>query len=159
MGLSVIGILTGIMQWSVLKEQGYKTLGWIPATALSWGAGLPLGLALSEVLNTIINFRSIAGWLMLGAWIGIVFGVAQWFVLRQQVRQSHWLMVADVVGWTVALPLSVLATGLAEDPIFTIIYALVGTIVSTIITGLALMWLLRHPTQQPDQSTPSVPSV
>jgi hypothetical protein len=118
-GLSAIGILAGIMQWSVLKEQGYKTLWWIPATALSWGVGLPLGLALSETFNIIINFRSISGWLMLGAWTGIVFGIAQWLVLRQQVRQSHWLMVADVMGWTVALPLSVLAAGWAEDPIFT----------------------------------------
>jgi len=81
-------------------------------------------------------------WLKIGpsfyyAGIGILAGVLQWLILKKQFRQAEWWVVANIVGWAVGH----------------------GNIITILITGVVLVWILRRPIQQPDQSTSSVPSM
>jgi len=87
---------------------------------------------------------------MSGAVLGTVFGFAQWFVLRKQFKRAAvWLLataVAVSAGMMVA-PGVIRALRLFAEPGIVSgagIAAVFGTILG-IITGLPLIWLLRHP--------------
>jgi hypothetical protein len=146
---AIVGLLVGIMQWSVLRENKIGTWLWIAFTAISWGI-FPL---IFPMLDVII-IRGALGFSLIGLLVGTVAGLTQWIAMRRHFhRQAYWLILAGILGWAVALPLAFTGLGDLEDPIATIIINIVIGGITAVTTGVAFMWLLRHPIQQPDQST------
>ncbi len=121
LSIVVIGIGIGVMQWFVLQHRIRNAWQWILATVLGWSFGAVL---------IFLFFQDDMGFLA-GLIIGITLGVAQWFILRQQVHLSTWWIVINVVAWTTAMGLlpGVLLTG----------------VVAGCITGIAVELLLRNP--------------
>lgn len=105
-------------------------------------AGLSLGLALATgVLGLRTDPLPLA---MHGALTGAGVGALQWVFLRQQVTMAGWwvLVVAAcwALGWLVTRAVGVdLSKGW---PVF----GISGAAVFAALTGLGLLWLVRHPT-------------
>ena len=72
-------------------------LWWVVAGMVGWAAGWGVGWAVVEFLSTDI---AVAGYV--GVIAGVtVAGVLQWLVLRRQVAQAVWWIVASIVGGAV----------------------------------------------------------
>lgn len=122
----VVGSTTGLAQWFALRRRIGQAGWWILATTVGVSSGF---LALAVI-------RTITGALietMGAALIGIVAGIAQWFVLRRRVSRAGWWVLASIVSWVAGLFFS--------HPVPA------GTSFG-LITGTALVWLLRHPASE-----------
>ena len=127
----VIGAIVGTMQWVVLRRlvswSGCWMLASLVVCSVGWVAGLRYSLSWKEPF-------------VLGAVIGALIGIMQWLVLRPQVSQAGWWVLASIVGWgsfeVVFAARSVV--GVATRG------AIVGAVFG-ISTGTALVWLLQYP--------------
>jgi len=74
----------------------------------------------------------------------VTVGLAQWFVLRRYVAAAGWWVLASAIAWAVGW-LIIGAVADAGDPPPTTAYVIgaVGAAVAGVITGGALVWLLR----------------
>ena len=125
------------MQWIVLRRYMSQAGWWVPASAV----GLAVGRAI-DVIDPIAWFVGIGA-------VGASVGAMQWLVLRRQVSQSGWWIVAGTASWLVAYPTSfAIANGLspAMGGIASLAtgFAVGGSLVGTITGGL-LVWLLKRP--------------
>ena len=149
---AVLGTVFGFAQWFVLRKQFKHAAVWVLSTAVAVSVGMTLvpivilGLAYASNINVVgIDY------VVSGAILGVVFGLPQWwFVLRKQFKRAAvWLLataVAVSAGMMVA-PGVIRALRLFAEPGIVSgagIAAVFGTILG-IITGLPLIWLLRHP--------------
>jgi hypothetical protein len=120
-----LGIAIGIMQWFVLQHHLKKSWHWILATFIGWtlGSGIILGLP-------PLDPNPLAGLLIGGA-----AGTAQWLILRGQYYWSGWWIAISIVGWTTGMSLlpGLFLTGIAAG----------------VLTGIALILLIRYPKPAP----------
>ena len=86
-----------------------------------------------------------------GAVAGVVFGFAQWLVLRRQTKQGAIWILANAAGWALAMSVIYLGASLptAEWPIAAVVVdgALTGIVAGLSVggvTGTGLVWLLRN---------------
>jgi hypothetical protein len=115
------GVGVGVLQWPILFRRIPKAWRWPLATASGWIVG-------SIVLLTAVP-AGLEGFLA-GLIIGPSVGLAQWWILRQEVPWTGWWIAISTLAWITGLTVlpGALATG-----------ALAGA-----LTGLALMLLFRH---------------
>jgi len=116
----VVGVAVGLAQWVVLRRRIERSGWWILVSGVGWAAGRGLASLLFPAQNTIL----------IGAMIGAILGLAQWFALRDRVVQAWWWIVVSALSWGLAL------TGVLGA-------TLVGSLAGA-ATGLALEPLLRH---------------
>jgi hypothetical protein len=131
--LLVFGLLTGFLQYLLLRRF-LPRMGWWIAATLS---GLSLGVVGSRFLIHTLhrNLDSI--------WFGVLMtvivfgsmGLAQWFVLRQWVHHAAWWILANVLGWGL---LNWGGASLSNQMIIPIVGIL---LVPSVATSVAL-WLL-----------------
>jgi len=117
----IIGIALGVLQWLVLQHRIRNAVRWILATALGWTIGA-----------TILRFALPEGMdFLAGVLVGVTTGIAQWFVLRNELHWAGWWIVISIVGWITGIALlpGVMLTG----------------VMAGIITGIAMELLLRYP--------------
>ncbi len=154
---SSIGILLGITQASILKSKCIDSSPWILASAVGWITGAIIATLFARIFSRldVDVFR-----IFIGIGIGLSLGIGQWLILRQQFRQAFWWIPANVIGWTIFM--TNLDVGLVL-PIFPVTSSMdslvVGGLIVGAVTGFTMIWLLRHPIQQLDQSTSSMTSV
>jgi MFS family permease len=143
------GVAIGIAQGLVL-QQGLKTTGWwILASAIAWGllGTSNLGSIGWIAPNTLhLAPRVIAG-IFVGAQAGVIIGVGQWFVLRQQAKRASLWILANAASWAIGLAVGWAAGGVLRQATHLFLSELVGLavvwlIVAT-ITGFVLVWLLH----------------
>lgn len=75
----------------------------------------------------------------MGAGLGVMFGFVQRFALRAAATDTHWWVVANAMGWALALPLIYVAASLGgpDDPISAYIGAgLVAGLGAGLVLGL-----------------------
>jgi hypothetical protein len=132
--LSIVsaGVGVGVLQWPVLFRRFPRTWRWALATAGAWiGGSVVVVAVLPAELQLLLS----------GLILGPVVGLAQWLILRREVRWAGWWIVTSTIAWVTGLTLlpGILATG-----------ALAGA-----ISGIALSLLLytRHPEHKPDKET------
>lgn len=117
----LLGVTLGIMQWSVLRTRLKWVIWWIPANIAGW----TIGIVISSSLGSSSLVAGL-GWTV----IGLTIGLAQWFILRNQVPDAVWWIPASIIGWIIS-GLIVMQLG----PIGALAYAP--------ITGLILAWLCQ----------------
>jgi hypothetical protein len=135
----VIGTAIGVAQWLVLRRSISPVGWWIVASVVGFGAGK----AVSEWL--LPGTTTTVGYVLSGAVIGAVVGVAQGLVLGRSLRSALWWVPASAVAWGVGWS----AIGLAENAtgwstIAPYLVSAAGAIAAGIITGIALISLLRN---------------
>lgn len=140
---AAFGTPFGIAQWLVLRRQVGRAGWWVLATSLGYvvvfllgtslfprGNALELGFAEQVLLGTV-----------LGAMVSVPGGILQWLmVLRRQVAQAGWWVLASVVSWAVGFAIS-FALRVTLGGLFFV----AGVVVALALTGLAMVWLLRRP--------------
>ena len=130
---ALYGVGTGILQWLVLRRWISRAGWWVLATTLGGAVGLTATMVLvDQGIIICMCIPLVDGGLVEGAIIGIL----QWLVLRGQVSQSGWWLLASIVGWVIGNPVGYLiAPGCATG-------AAVTFAIISVITGPAMVWLL-----------------
>ena len=127
--LVTAGVTAGLVQWLVLVHRLPRAWRWILATAIGWLAGLAIVLVVIPMGMGALS----------GLVIGATAGLAQWVLLRREIRWAGWWIAMSAVAWAVGL-------SLAPSPEAVLLPRVVlsGTMAS-VITGITLELLLRHP--------------
>jgi len=133
----IFGLVLGLFQYLLLKRKLAKMGWWIVATAAGWGLGW---LALAWLFGWIDDaFGYTSGWYLLafGSVLGFFLGLAQWFVLRKQVRQAGWWILANMLGLGL--------TAMFFGSITSLFDTILTTALPCLITDLLLWWYARQP--------------
>ena len=140
------GATIGFAQWIVLRR--YVTAGsnWELVDGTSWAAGYVLGLLLIQTLPSTI-FIEFIGYLL----FGVIVALVQWPVLRREIPNLFVWIVASSLGWAAGfwtsqavLPLF-FTDPVIEPAVSTTVIAVTSGLVAGIITGIALIWIVRKP--------------
>ena len=156
--LGIVGLCLGTAQWPVIRRHFPASGLWIVVSALGMAIGLTAGVVLVEQIGRSlvggpVNFRMIgtAGRAVSFGTIGIVggasLGLAQWLVLRRQVRGGRaWISVNAwslggglLCGSILADALAVRSGSLASAAIL----LLTGSAIAGACTGRTLTRILR----------------
>ncbi len=117
----LLGATLGSMQWSVLRTRLQWAIWWIPANVAGW----MIGIAISSSLGSS-SLVAALGWTV----IGLTIGLAQWCILRNQIRDAIWWIPVSIIGWTIS---GLLVMRLGPT----------GALAYAPITGLILAWSCR----------------
>jgi len=146
-GNTILGLLIGTGQWLVLRRWLDRAGWWALAAAGGNLLAASVGVGSQAVLGENV------GGLILTIGLGLVPGVLQWLVLRQQVARAGWWVLASTVLGFGAILAGVAAgfgVGLKEGELgFAIVAAITGGALYGITSGLVLIWLLRRPSVAP----------
>jgi hypothetical protein len=140
------GILIGVAQWLVLRRYVTESADWVLHLAGSWVVGYTIGLLVVDLLA-----ESFLGVVLGYILFGVIIALFQWPVLRREVPQVGIWVLANVLGWTLGAILSqvVLAALFGENPAnllaITVVNMAVTGLVAGLITGLALVRIVRQP--------------
>jgi hypothetical protein len=136
---AVLASMVGVLQRFFLPVQVPRAGRWVLAST----AGFALAFAGNfVVLGELGSFVELLDWTVVAAFGGAVTGILQWLVLRGQVSRAGWWVLASTVGWG----LSMAVVGALEDVgVGAFSGAPVGGVVLGVVTGAALVWLLRQP--------------
>lgn len=129
--LPTIGLLTGILQYTLLRHYLPRMQWWIGATLLGWLLPFVIGFVFTTFLapdnNTFV--------IMLGLFlIGATIALPQWWMLRQRVSHASWWIIAVGFGWWLVGLLNLVTS----EP-FAVLLAI--GLIPPIATGIAC-WLL-----------------
>jgi hypothetical protein len=111
----ILGLLTGIGQWLVLRRHMSGAGWWVPASVIGWALvgstkwiqgplldEFMIGFfgRLEEMrLGALVPLSGMGLGLLLDGAMGLVVGLAQWFVLRRHVqRAGRWVLIS-AVAW------------------------------------------------------------
>lgn len=140
------GVLIGLAQWMVLRNYLKGSSDWIYNLTGSWVVGYVLGLYVVDWLGR--GFLSV---LLSYILFGVIVALFQWPVLRREIPQLWLWVVANVFGWAIGALVSqfVIAALFGENPASLLVTTLVNSavvgLVAGLITGAALVWIVRKP--------------
>ena len=104
--LPLLGLLSGFLQYLLLRRYLPRIGWWIGATVLGWLLLIVVLGLLPIVSSPYFDVRS----MWFGALAVVLMGgstaLPQWLVLRQRVRRAAGWILASVLGWEVALLLT-----------------------------------------------------
>ena len=146
------GALIGYFQWRVLRRI-FPTVSsrmWVGVTMIAAGSGcllswLPTSFALTSALAsrigdvTVGTAAAVRICLVTGALIGLVWGVAQYAVLRLHVHQGGRWILASVAAWTISfVPLyfAAFVPDRTTSPIVHVLLAAAASLVLGTLLGL-----------------------
>lgn len=125
----VPGGTLGLIQWLILRQHMPQAWRWVLASLVGWLAIAFVAFDASESL-IFLGLPFVVG--------GAVLGTAQWLVLRQAFAKAGWWLLATIMGLVIGWHV-VWVTG------FGLVSLIIGGAVYAVITGLVIVWLLRHP--------------
>jgi len=131
----IIGLLTGILQYILLRRYLPHITWWIVATFLGWLMPFITGTLILRVLA----YKNDTFFIMLGMLlIGATIAVPQWWLLRHRVRYAFWWFLAYGVGWEMVGLLNLVTS----DPLPVLLaIALMTAITTGVAWWLLLEWL------------------
>ena len=91
----IAGLLTGAMQYGLLRRYLPRMGWWVLATTGGWLLGVLL-IAIPSWLYWTGGSFNLALALVL---MGLAIGLGQWLVLRRRLPRASWWIGANVVGW------------------------------------------------------------
>ena len=138
----VIGSAMGIAQGLVLRRRIAPLIPWVVVSVIGFGIGKfaadAVGPALPGMAAPVVS----------GAIIGLSAGIAQSLVLLNRFSRVWWWVAANVAAWAAGWSFISLADG--SDLAIAMVYVVgaAGAAVVGVITGIALLGLLRHRTPE-----------
>ena len=96
-----LGLVTGFLQYLLLRRHLSRIGWWIAVTTLGWSLGLIGGRVLYRTLYGTLDVSAIWFETLMTALAGGAMGLAQWLVLHQRVRHAAWWILANVLSWGV----------------------------------------------------------
>jgi hypothetical protein len=165
--------VVSLMQWLALRRVVRRTGFWVPASIIGFTISSSIHVVVCNVWGYPDNLDHSLGtavWAMAFVVGGILAGVLQQRILRHQVCHSAWWTPASAVGWGLSIIGLKIGFGIGLDKIFStmpsaprLLMAFVSLMVPLglasvllgIVTGGALIWLLRQPMQQTADITTS----
>ena len=99
----LLGLITGLSQYLLLRRYLAKVGWWVVATFLGW----ILPFTIMQLVFTLFpigekNFASILRTLIFFL-MGGLLGLIQWFVLRKRIQDAGWWILANSLGWGLAI--------------------------------------------------------
>jgi len=92
----VVGLLSGTVQYILLRRYLPRMAGWIPATFLGWLLPFAVGYLVTRLL---VPGNSTA-WILLGLSVfGAAIALPQWWMLRLRVKHAGWWVLYFAFGW------------------------------------------------------------
>ena len=156
---AVIGLITGAMQWLVMRRSYPQGIWWLGVSVPGYLlALLAHGLLIFEVGNPLVRYLTgVAGSVMnsmplalMPFGLGLVAAAISWVLLRRRLDNALvWVSIA-LVGfwaWWVLLQGGSRAKDMGTSLAVASMAALIGLIVG-ITTGGCLLWLTRQPRQE-----------
>jgi len=104
----VVGLLTGVVQYGLLRRYLPRMSWWVLATTGGWLMGALL-IAIAIWLNRTDGSFNLDLALIL---MGLGIGASQWLLVRRRLPRAGWWIGANVVGWGL---LGLITTGNALD--------------------------------------------
>jgi hypothetical protein len=134
----IIGLLTGIFQYLLLRRYLPHMVWWITATLVGWLMPFIIGFIISALLAPSNNtFLIMLGMLL----IGTAIALPQWWMLRQRVHHASWWLLAYAIGWWMVGLLNFITT----EPIpILLAVGLIPAITTCIACWLLLGWSQNH---------------
>lgn len=133
----LLGLLTGLLQYLLLRRYLPRMGWWVAATALGWPLGIAAVYLGYTIWPTILGANATWPKELLWVSVGTATGLAQWLVLRQRVSRAGWWILASALGWGLVRPIvGEVFVGLLE-------LLIIGA-VPAVVTGFALRWLLTR---------------
>ena len=129
------GTIIGFTQWLVLRRHLSSAWWWIIASLLGWGV---MGLSSFGVIGwfaprTMRLFPRLVYGIVDGATLGLILGMAQWWVLRQYVTQAWGWIFANSLNWSISLAVGWIIGGILRH--FTHLFL-------SEVVGLGVTWML-----------------
>lgn len=143
---ATMGAGIGLLQWLVIRGWVKSAVAWLAASTVGWGAGFAVGVAIAQRLSLVEAWFG----LVIGAAAGSLFGLFQWIVLRRYVSGAFWWIPVNIFAWTSGM--------FFYRPGMSAMGAMYG-ILSGLVTGVALLWLLFRPEPDPEPEAPSQTSL
>jgi hypothetical protein len=133
----LLGLLTGFLQYLLLRRYLPRMGWWVAATTLGW----PLGIAVLYFGYTIwpvdLSTGSMWGIALVLVSAGTAMGFTQWLILRRRLPHAGWWILASALGWSLVSPIT--------GQVFTTMLQLLTLgVVPAVVTGVALWWLLAR---------------
>jgi hypothetical protein len=119
LGSLIVGGMTGLTQWFVLRQRVSQAGWWILASALGWALGWSIVVFLPPALLGLN-----------GLILGATTGALQWWIMRRWFHQPIWWIPTSAAAWALGL------TGILGDP-------LVGAAMG-VISGITIELLMRY---------------
>ena len=142
----MIGLLTGILQYALLRRYLQHMAWWIAATLLGWLLPFGVGFVFTALIprgpNPAIPWE-VPG-LML---IGMTIALPQWWMLRKRVHHAAWWILANGIGLGMVGVLNHLST----EP-FAVLSAVV--LMPAIATGIVCWRLVTLPKTEIGSGSP-----
>ena len=134
----IIGLLTGVFQYTLLCRYLPHMAWWIAATFLGWLMPFVTGFFIIALLaQKNDTFSIMLGMLLIGA----TMALPQWWMLRHRVRHASWWLVAYGLGWCMVGLLNLVT---AEPLPVLLAIALMPAITTSIACWLLLDWLPKY---------------
>jgi hypothetical protein len=164
---AIEGVILGIAQWWAMQAYlpTVSRKSWVAATVIgalvAWTFGsIPttmMSIDTDLVATSALEPEALLMYLMvglMGALLGIVLALAQWFVLRRYVANAWWWLPANSVAWLLGMPVVFKAVDLAQKAgspvhallIFAGALTLTGAVVGA-VHGIALVKLASQEVQ------------
>ena len=155
--------VVGLMQWLALRRVVRRAGFWVPASIIGFTVSSSIHAVVCYVWGYPDNLDHFPGtlvWAMAFVVGGTLAGVLQQRILRRQVCHSAWWVPASAVGWGLSIIGLKIGFGIGLDKILStmpraprLLMAFVALMVPLglasvllgIVTGGALIWLLRQP--------------
>ena len=137
--IPIVGLLTGGLQYGLLRRYLPRMGGWVLATAGGWLLGVLL-IALPGRENLINEFLGMSLVFLL---MGLGIGVGQWLILRERLAHAGWWIAANLAGW------GLLGLIRADNTLDQFSLFVIG-LLPACVTALVLALLMKgDPTAQP----------
>ena len=135
------GVPIGVTQWLVLRRQVSRAGWWILATLAAFAVAESLGLVVDDVVSDSVAV--------------VLVGITLWIVLRRQVSRAGWWILATPAAFAVGQSLGLLVGDVVSDSVAVgeLLGVAVPGAVFGVITGGALVWLLRQPAPRWGEAT------
>ncbi|MEQ9356079.1 hypothetical protein [Coleofasciculus chthonoplastes] len=143
------GTIIGFAQWLVLRRHLSAAWWWIIVSFLGWGV---MGLSSFGVIGwfaprTMRLFPRLVYGVVDGATLGLILGMAQWWVLRQYVSKAWGWIFANSLYWSISLAVGWIVGGLLRRFTQMFLSEVLGLGVTWMLvaglTGISLIRLLR----------------
>jgi hypothetical protein len=149
------GFMVGILQWLVLRSYMTHCADWILNGGAGWALGYALGLFVIHSLS-----QNVIGALLGYILFGLIIALVQWPVLRREIPDVIPWVLASIFGWGLgavagqAIMNAVAAGEPVSQVLNTAVISGVTGLVAGAVTGLALVFIVRHPEVEVVRSSP-----